>query len=118
MEPGPRHFVRHILQRFIDSGGTLLTNSAGIQLQTAEQGSISGIVVRLSGGLQVIETGSVILATGGFQANPEMRARYFGAFADRLILRSNPHSTGDGWWMGTCIGAASSRAMSSFYGHL
>ncbi|TMC57403.1 MAG: FAD-binding protein, partial [Chloroflexi bacterium] len=118
MEPDPRHFVRHMLQRFIDSGGRLLTNTAGIQLLSAERGSISGIVVRTSAGWQVIQTSSVILATGGFQANPEMRARYFGAFADRLILRSNPHSTGDGWWMGTCIGAASSRAMSSFYGHL
>ena len=118
MEPHPRHFVAHMLERFSLGGGTLLTNTAGVQLLTGERGDIAGVRLGTGTGRRVIETGAVILATGGFQANPEMRARYFGPLADRLVLRSNPHSTGDGWWMGTAIGAASSQAMPSFYGHL
>ncbi len=118
MEPGPRAFVQHMVERFTCQGGTLMVNAAGVQLEVSARGAVSGIDVHTADGRQTIDTQSVILATGGFQGNPEMRVRYFGQWSDRLILRSNPHSTGDGWWLGTQVGAASSQAMSSFYGHL
>ena len=66
----------------------------------------------------ILHADAVILSTGGFQGNPDLTARYFGRWADRLVLRATPHSTGDGLLMGQAIGAATSRAMSSFYGHL
>jgi succinate dehydrogenase/fumarate reductase flavoprotein subunit len=118
LEPNPRHFVTHLVSQFASQGGTLLTHTAGINMLMDANGAISGIVARTTTGLQTITAKAVILTTGGFQANPAMRAQYFGQWADRLILRSNPHSTGDGFWMGAHIGAMSSAAMSSFYGHL
>lgn len=118
LEPGPRDFVRKMTERFTLAGGTLMLGAQGCRLLTNAAGAVNGVVVRTQAGLRTIGARAVILTTGGFQANPEMRARYFGQWADRLVLRSNPNSTGDGWQMASATGAASSRAMSSFYGHL
>lgn len=119
IEPNPRHFVAHLIERFVSGGGTLLTNSPAVHLLQDEAGALAGLVVRGADGLQRrLSADAVILSSGGFQANPDLRARYFGRWSDRLVLRSNPHSTGDGLLMGQTIGAATSSAMSSFYGHL
>jgi succinate dehydrogenase/fumarate reductase flavoprotein subunit len=119
LEPNPRHFVAHMIQRFVHAGGVLLTDSAAVRLLQDEAGAVTGVLIRGAGGAQQrLPSDAVILTSGGFQANPDLRARYFGRWADRLVLRSNAHSTGDGLLMGQAIGAAASPAMSSFYGHL
>ena len=119
MEPNPRAFVEFMVQRFLGQGGRLLTNSPGVRLCTDDAGAVNGLVVRGADGKQQrLHADAVILTTGGFQGNPDLTARYFGRWADRLVLRATPHSTGDGLIMGQAIGAATSRAMSSFYGHL
>ena len=38
---------------------------------------------------------SVIVCAGGFQANPEMRARYLGPNADQMWVRGSKHNTGE-----------------------
>jgi len=119
MEPNPRHFVTHLLARFTNQGGQLLTNTAGVVLTADEDGAVTSLIVRGADGVQAaLPADAVILTTGGFQGNPDLTARYFGRWADRLVRRCNPHSTGDGFLMGTAIGASASQAMSSFYGHL
>jgi len=119
MEPNPRAFVEFMVQRFLAQGGRLLTNSPGVRLCTDDAGAVNGLVVRGADGKQQrLHADAVILTTGGFQGNPDLTARYFGRWADRLVLRATPHSTGDGLLMGQAIGASTSRAMSSFYGHL
>lgn len=117
-EPNPRHFVTHLVQTFQAGGGALICDSMGERLVCDDTGRVIGIVARTAGQLIEYRADAVILTTGGFQANPELRARYFGPNADRLILRSNPNSTGDGLLMATAVGAAASRAMPTFYGHL
>ncbi len=119
MEPNPRAFVEFMVQRFLGQGGRLLTNSPGVRLCMNEEGAVNGLIIRGADGKQQrLNADAVILTTGGFQGNPDLTARYFGRWADRLVLRATPHSTGDGLLMGQAIGAATSRAMSSFYGHL
>jgi succinate dehydrogenase/fumarate reductase flavoprotein subunit len=119
MEPGPRHFVDHMVGRFLAQGGTLMTGCAAMSLTLDTAGAVTGLIVREGEGQRKsLSAHAVILATGGFQGNAEMMARYFGRWADRLILRGNQCSTGDGWQMATLAGAGNSRAMSSFYGHL
>ncbi|MCE3243778.1 MAG: tricarballylate dehydrogenase [Deltaproteobacteria bacterium] len=53
--------------------------------------------VRVSDGREEYElrAGAVILCAGGFQANPEMRARYLGANADLMKVRGSRHDTGE-----------------------
>lgn len=118
MEPGPGAFITHMVERFQSGGGTLLCNNAATELLWTAEGEVSGINVTNGVARKSIACDRVILATGGFQANPEMLSRYFGRWSDRLILRSNPRSTGDGWQMAQALNAAPSRAMGSFYGHL
>jgi tricarballylate dehydrogenase len=49
---------------------------------------------------------SVILACGGFEANPEMRARYLGPTWDLVKVRGTRYNTGDGLRMSLEMGAA------------
>jgi succinate dehydrogenase/fumarate reductase flavoprotein subunit len=59
-----------------------------------------------------------MIATGGFQASPDLRARYFGRWADRIVVRSNPYSTGDGFTAALGLGAGTIGPFSRFYGHM
>jgi tricarballylate dehydrogenase len=49
--------------------------------------------------------GGVVMATGSFAANPEMRARYLGAWAEGLIVRGTRYNTGEGLQMMLDAGA-------------
>lgn len=119
MDPNPGAFIDHMVKTFLQRGGTLLTETAATNLRISSEGEVSGVTVRQGDGPRYdLDASAVILASGGFQANPEMMARYFGRWSDRFIRRGNPHSTGDGWQMAHDVGAGTSAAMSSFYGHL
>ncbi|MCC6704033.1 MAG: FAD-dependent oxidoreductase [Thermomicrobiales bacterium] len=119
MDPNPGVFIAGLIATFVEGGGTLLTETSAVSLRINDAGSITGVTVRPGDGARYeLDAPVVILASGGFLANPELKARYFGRWSDRLIVRGNPHSTGDGWAMAQAIGAGSSAAMSSFYGHL
>lgn len=118
MYPGPEAFTRHMVSRLTSNGGELLVNSAASEVLLDENGAVSGVRVDTPGGSMTVPAGAVILATGGFQGNPELMARYFGRWSDRLIVRANLNSTGDGFLMGSAVGGAPSKAMSRFYGHL
>lgn len=58
----------------------------------------------------------VVLATGGFQANRRLVARYITPHADRLILRASAHSTGDGMRLGLAAGGRLGPGLNEFYG--
>jgi len=51
---------------------------------------------------------ATILCSGGFQANPEARARYLGANADLMKVRGSRHNTGEVLHMALALGAAAS----------
>jgi succinate dehydrogenase/fumarate reductase flavoprotein subunit len=55
-----------------------------------------------------------ILATGGFQGDPELVRRY--VTPQRLVLRANPWSAGDGLRLARGRGAGLSAGMGEFYG--
>ncbi|KAF1809228.1 FAD/NAD(P)-binding domain-containing protein [Eremomyces bilateralis CBS 781.70] len=58
-------------------------------------GAVRFVVVQASNGLErEISTGSVILAAGGFEANPRMRAQYLGPNWDIAKVRGTPYNTG------------------------
>jgi fumarate reductase flavoprotein subunit len=59
--------------------------------------------------------GTVVLATGGFQGDGELVARYVRPAA-RLRLRANRWSTGDGLRLALGGGAALSKGLDEFYG--
>jgi succinate dehydrogenase/fumarate reductase flavoprotein subunit len=59
-----------------------------------------------------------VLATGGFQGDPQLRAAHIHANAESMLLRANRHSTGDGLRLGLAAGGTTTQDMAGFYGHL
>ena len=55
---------------------------------------------------RLIKSKAVVLACGGFESNPEMRARYLGQNWDLVKVRGTRYNTGDGIRMATDIGAS------------
>lgn len=77
----------------------------------------AGFAVRLRGN-QRVSASAVIIATGGFQANRTMLARYLGSAAsDSLMLRSVEECTGDGIEAAWELGGAPAGDFTTFYGH-
>jgi len=81
-------------------------NTKALRLEVDDKGDVTGIVVRDGTGTRVLR-GAVVLATGSFQANVEMRTRYLGNGADSLVVRGSRFNTGDGINMAMQAGAQS-----------
>ena len=69
---------------------------------------IEGVSVVDPNGLYDVTAPTVILCSGGFQANPEMRARYLPPNADLMKVRGSRHNTGEVLQMALAMGAAPS----------
>lgn len=104
--------------RLEESGGSIAVSTALESLERDDGGRVSAVHVRdADGRASRVEAGAVILATGGFQGNHELLARYISRYADSLLRRANPWSTGDGFLAAQAIGARTSPSLSTFYGH-
>jgi len=76
-----------------------------MEVVTDDHGRVTGVIVRTANGLETIPAGAVVLASGGFEANVEMRTRYLGPNWDMSRVRGTPYNTGDGIRMALKIGA-------------
>jgi tricarballylate dehydrogenase len=56
---------------------------------------VAGVEVRLDGELVPMRAGSVVLASGGFEADPDLRARHLGPGWRLAHVRGTPHNTGE-----------------------
>jgi succinate dehydrogenase/fumarate reductase flavoprotein subunit len=87
-------------------GATVWLDSPLESLITAPDGSVRGAVIRHEGrALRVCARGGVVLATGGFEHNAEMRREHQPFVADDFSL-GNAASTGDGIRAGQDAGGA------------
>jgi tricarballylate dehydrogenase len=68
--------------------------------------TVRGVKARRNGAISDMLAGAVVLASGGFEANPEMRTRYLGPGWELAKVRGTRFNTGDGIKMGLDIGAA------------
>lgn len=85
-------------------------DTAADELVVDESGAVCGISVKTPNGPQTLYADAVILAAGGFEADPRMRAAYLGQGWDLALVRGTPYNTGDGIEMALRIGAQA-------YGH-
>jgi tricarballylate dehydrogenase len=76
-----------------------------VRLVTDERGAVTGVAVRTPTGTETIAARAVVLAAGGFEANPEMRARYLGRNWELARVRGTPYNTGDAIRMALEAGA-------------
>jgi precorrin 3B synthase CobZ len=76
---------------------------------------ITGLVVQTpDGNEQVIRTGAVILAAGGFEANPRMRAQFLGPGWDFAKVRGTPYN--NGWCLEMAIREAGAKQAGNWSG--
>ena len=74
-------------------------------LRTDRTGRVTGLTVRTNEGDTEVDAGAVVLACGGFEANPEWRTRYLGPGWEMARVRGTRYNTGDGIRMALDIGA-------------
>lgn len=96
-----------LLYRRLEGLGVAVSYETGaVDLIVDEQRRVVGVRCHSPEGVvDIMGSGGVILACGGFQANVEMRVRYLGRFADNLILRGSRYNTGEGLRMAMDAGA-------------
>ena len=70
------------------------TEVDGLVLGSA--GSVDAVSVRSPGGVHDVAASAVVLACGGFEANPEMRATHLGPRWSGVKVRGTRYNTGDG----------------------
>ncbi|MBI4284738.1 MAG: FAD-dependent tricarballylate dehydrogenase TcuA [Chloroflexi bacterium] len=90
-------------------GVTIAYEVTARQLLCDNTGRISGVLVKTKDGLKEIAARKgVVLACGGFEASPEMRAKYLGAGWDIVKVRGTKYNTGEGITMALELGAKTS----------
>jgi tricarballylate dehydrogenase len=85
-------------------GVKIIYNARALSLTTDDNG-VHGAKVRIEGRTSEIRAKSVILASGGFEANAEWRTRYLGPNWDLAKVRGTRFNTGDGIRMALEAGA-------------
>ena len=114
----PASFVETMRKAVEDAGGTVHLNTPMTRLRTDADGTVVGVTARDADGETVdVDAGAVVLATGGFQGNERLVQQYITDDPDRLWLRSNPWSTGDGFEAAVDVGAKVTTGLDTFYGH-
>jgi succinate dehydrogenase/fumarate reductase flavoprotein subunit len=106
--------------RLVEQAGGALALETETQalLRDDETGAVLGArTVHPDGAIDIHAT-ATILATGGFQASPDLRAKYIHPNARDMLLRSNPYSDGAGIELGLSAGAVMNATNPGFYGHL
>jgi len=105
-------------RRRVLENGEILTSTRTLGL-LLEDRSVLGARLQLpDGSVREVRAGATVLATGGFQADPGLRAAHVHPNAATIPLRSNPNSRGDGLWLAREVGAATGPDGAGFYGHL
>ena len=70
-----------------------------------EAGALAGVVCDTPGGRVEVRGGSIVLACGGFEADPQRRAQYLGPNWDVAKVRGTPYNTGEGLQLALDAGA-------------
>jgi tricarballylate dehydrogenase len=89
-------------------GGEVAFQTTAESLVTGEDGSVTGVRVRgTDGRMRTLNADAVVIASGGFQGNPEMMASYIGPGASQLatIAPGGACNRGDGIRMALDVGA-------------
>jgi tricarballylate dehydrogenase len=76
-----------------------------VRLLQDARARVTGVVVEEADGFRELTARAVVLGCGGFEANPEWRARYLGRPWDHAKVRGTRYNTGDGLRMALEIGA-------------
>jgi succinate dehydrogenase/fumarate reductase flavoprotein subunit len=105
-------------RRVVLENGEVLVSTRTLGLLRDEAAVVGARLQLPDGTLRDISAPATVLATGGFQADPDLRATYVHPSAASIPLRSNHASRGEGLRLATQAGAAAGPEHAGFYGHL
>jgi succinate dehydrogenase/fumarate reductase flavoprotein subunit len=111
----PGQTVAALAERIVASGAEILTSTA-LEGLTERAGYVTGVRATSSGKKAEYGADAVILASGGFAANPDLVGRYIVGGPGALPVRAHPRSTGDGFLAALEKGALASAGLDEFYG--
>ncbi len=102
---GGHGLIDSLLDAANEAGVEVRYGAKATRLLTDRMGAARGVEVRGPEGPYEIEAHGVVLASGGFEANAEMRCRYLGPGWELAKVRGTPYNTGDGIRMALDVGA-------------
>ncbi len=113
-EPG--RTVAALVESIVASEGKVLPRTALGGLVRDSEGRVIGARVSSGEGERTEAADAVVLASGGFAANPELVGRYIVQGPGEMRIRAHPQSTGDGFLAAREAGARASAGLDEFYG--
>ncbi len=113
--------MRHLLGAVTNLGGEIRYQTTATDLLFDDEGVISGVRVRLRDGRsENIKAKAVIIASGGFEGNAQMMAKFFGSDAHmlRTLAPGGLNNKGEGITMALRVGAKASGQWDLFHATL
>jgi succinate dehydrogenase/fumarate reductase flavoprotein subunit len=103
-------------RRIVSAGGRIWTGAEVTDV--ARDDDVFTLSVRRNGDTSTVRSPSLVLATGGRQADPDVRRSLVEGGALLPPLRGNRFSRGDGAAIAAALGGRVNTANKGFYGHL
>jgi tricarballylate dehydrogenase len=110
--------IEKLREKALELGGEIRYRTTAVDLTRADDGSVTGIVcIGEDGKRYVLNAKNVVLASGGFQGNPEMMTQYVGLRAKHIrpVARGGYYNRGEGIRMGLAAGAAPAGEFGSYH---
>lgn len=107
--------VEAVFPRLAEKGVDVRFDTKAESLLTDASGKIVGARLKSKSGVTDMLANGVILASGGFQANAEMRVRYLGKDTTNIVVRGSRFDTGDGLRMAMEIGGQATGDLGGFH---
>lgn len=109
--------LRTLADRLAERGGKLSRGMTAQQLEMENSRCVGFTLVNASGETVVVRARAVVIADGGFQANPELVSRFITKSPEQLLQRNAGSGAGAGLMMAEAVGAKLV-GTGRFYGHL
>ncbi|MDA0634690.1 FAD-dependent oxidoreductase [Nonomuraea sp. MCN248] len=98
--------LKRLLDEQIEAGRVRLVLGARVTGAVVDGGGrITGVTATGEDGEVVAHGGAVVLATGGYDANPALRNRFLPPGCEKALIGCLPHATGDGLELALGLGA-------------
>ncbi|MGE7603123.1 FAD-dependent tricarballylate dehydrogenase TcuA [Peribacillus sp. NPDC097675] len=96
--------IRTLNERVLELGIEVWYETRATELKL-ENNQIKSIVVQQEGKELTVNTTSIVLACGGFEADKKLRSEFIGEEWNAAIVRGTEFNTGDGLTMALAVGA-------------